>query len=203
MTANDDTPDDGEKTAEQSDDETADFEEVGRELLAERLRSHGHRVSADLLGLAADVESGEAVEGVGTVRENLERADTTVRRHLGTGGFATVDVELDPTERDLSTFGEVEGDVESWREEASREDLALALTDDVHEVRAVADRVDTALLNDHTDLTDAEVERLWDAAATVQAWARDVLVHRTDRDVLTDREDAENGESGEEAGDRA
>lgn len=194
MTANESTPSPGKESSG-----TADEHSDGQ-LLAERLEVLAHRVSADLLELAADVRSGEEIDpqDVEDTRRDLSKADAKVRRNFY--GVATEsEIPADPRERDLSAFGEIDGDVEYLRT-APVEEVAHKLAGDLFDLRQVADRVDRSLYAE--DLTDAQVEELWSAAEAVVAWPRDVLVHRTDRDVLLSREeaearDAENGNGGE------
>lgn len=165
-----------------------DLDRGDRELLAERLDALAVRAASDLRDLAAEVREGETPteEDVEAARNDLRRADTTVRRHLG--GVP----ETDDGEHDLATFAEVE-DAERLRE-APAEEVAQQLAVDVLSVRQVAERVDRGLYSE--DLTDGDVGDLWDTAARVEAWARDVLTHRTDREVRNSGEDAERAEEG-------
>lgn len=85
----------------------------------------------------------------------------------------------DVPDRDLSTFGELDGDVEELRE-APAETVAEGLREDLDAVREAAEAVEDALTNGSEDLSDDTIEELWDAAATLTGWPRDVLVHRTE-----------------------
>jgi len=99
MTANESTPSPGKESSG-----TADEHSDGQ-LLAERLEVLAHRVSADLLELAADVRSGEEIDpqDVEDTRRDLSKADAKVRRNFY--GVATEsEIPADPRERDLSAF---------------------------------------------------------------------------------------------------
>lgn len=211
MTANDSTPSDGERPTEQSEDheETAASEALDadpdRDVLSARLDALGTRALADLHGLADRVEAGEDVDAevIEEARANLRRADETLGRHLDQPGETELSHEdRDPRTRSLDGFGEVE-DADHLRE-APAEEVARLLAEDVHDLREVADRVDRRLYRG--DLTDHDSEELWAAGARIAAWGRDVLSHRTDREVLLTREEAEDldrveelGEEGEDA----
>jgi hypothetical protein len=196
MTANDSTPSDGESPAESTVDHLAanveDLDAEERDLLAERLEVLANRVHAELLGLAADVEGGEdpTESDVEDARTHLRRADETVRRHLG--GVTERDlseVERDPREpaAHMVDFRE-EYDLDYLRD-APVEEVAHKLAADVMETREVADRVDRHLYAG--ELTDVDVEDLWDCGLRLRGWGANVLAFRTDRDLKLTREEAE------------
>jgi len=190
MTDDDKTPDDGRTTPNRTDLSDDD-------LLAERLESLATQVSADLHGLAAAVEAGEEVDddGVDAARENLLEADRVVRRHLG--GVSERDlseVERDPRKRSMPDFHDLY-DV-GYLREAPREEVAHKLAADVLATLEVADRVDRHLYSE--ELTDVDVEDLWDYGLRLRGWAMNVLTFRTDRDVRFTREEAEALEKAQE-----
>lgn len=196
MTANDSTPSDGESPAESTVDHLAanveDLDAEERDLLAERLEVLANRVHAELLGLAADVEGGEdpTESDVEDARTHLRRADETVRRHLG--GVTERDlseVERDPREMDHPGGFTEEYDVDYLADSAPVEEVAHQLAADVIETREVADRVDRHLYAG--ELTDVDVEDLWDCGLRLRGWAARVLTFRTDRSVRFTREEAE------------
>jgi hypothetical protein len=190
MTDDDSAPENGSPTdcTDLSDDE----------LLAERLEVLANRVSADLHGLAASVRDGEDVDDdrVDDARHNLLEADRTVRRHLGDileRDFS--EVERDPRKRQIPNFTDLY-DVDYLANDAPREEVAHKLAADVLGTREAADRVDRALYAE--DLSDVDVEDLWDYALRLRGWSARVLSLRTDRDVVFTREEAEALEKAEE-----
>lgn len=200
MNGNDSTRFDRESSAEPITEPPADVEDLTpeeRAALAERLDRVGEAIHNQLRDLAAVVKAGEDVpedRRVRTALRNVDLAEETVRRHLGGVPERDLDaVALDPRERDFSTFGEVE-DAEALVD-APAEEVAAELGADVEELRTVADRVDRQLLTG--ELTDVEVSALWDAAGRVEAWSRDVLTARTDRELLLSREEAEAADAGD------
>jgi len=196
MTANDDSPRDGESPAESTVEHLApnveDLDPEERDLLAERLDVLAGRVASDLHELAADVREGEPPEEdtITEARADLRRADETVRRHLG--GVTERDlseVERDPREPDAHmTDFRGEYDVEYLRD-APVEEVAHKLAADVIETREVADRVDRHLYAE--ELTDVDVEDLWDCGLRLRGWGAAVLPFRTDEDYKLTREEAE------------
>ena len=193
MNGNDSTRFDRESPAEPIAEPPADVEDLSAEeraALAERLDRLADALFSDLHDLAAVVKAGDdpSADHVRTARQDLDLADATVRRHLGGVEERDLDdVALDPRERDLAAFGELD-DADALVD-APAEEVATEISEDVEELRTVADRVDRQL---HTgDLTDVEVSALWDAAGRVEAWSRDVLTFRTDRELLLTREEAE------------
>lgn len=76
-------------------------------------------------------------------------------------------------------FGELEADLEELRTAPSGE-VADGLDESLGAVREAAENVQDALANGSKNLTDETVEQLWNASATLTAWSRDVLVHRTE-----------------------
>lgn len=163
MTANDPRPDGGYEPDEQTD------RPLDSEALAGRLRD-----------LADDIEDGSTLDAtdVDAVLRDLERTSSILRSHL-----LDVDVESHIEDGDGPEFGEIDGDVDRLREAPDGE-VARRLGEDVETLRLRAERVDMALYSG--DLTDVEVEALWDAAGRIEAWSRDVLTFRTDRDLLTE-----------------
>lgn len=204
MNGNNESPSEGDKTGEEHEKymTATAFDEEEREVVAWRLRTLASHVQSDLRQLAADVEAGDEIpeERIRDARQNLHSADATVRRSLGAPDFLNLStVERDPRELDHASFAEVDGDIDYLRNDAPREEVARRLAAAVLEARMAADDVDSALYSG--DLTDAHIEELWDAAGTVQAWARDVL--QPDRRLRLTREEAEardeeNGEDTEE-----
>ena len=197
MNGNDSTPSDGENAAEPIIDHLAgdveDLDAADRQLLVERLDTLATRVSTDLHALAAVVMSGEspAEEDVETGLADLRRADETVRRCLtdADGPDLSTEEREEPTSRDV--WG---GDLDDAEElvDASHEEVALRLSEDVHQLRSVADRVDRKLHAE--DLTEHEAGELWQAGARIASWGRDVLVRRPDRRVLSTPEGEEEEE---------
>ena len=192
MNGHDSTRFDRENSAEPIAEPPADVEDLSAEeraALAERLDRLAEAVYCGLSELSDVVEEGETpeTERSQSVRTDLDLADETVRRHLtDVDGPDLSREERDPRTRSLSG-GDLD-DAEELRQ-APAEEVAHRLASDVHDLRDIADRVDRKLYTE--DLTDHEAEELWQAGARIAAWGRDVLVLRSDRDVLLTREEAE------------
>jgi len=195
MNGNDSTPSDGESPAESTVNhlptDVEDLDDEDRELLAERLDVLATRIAADLHGLAADVRDGESVDDadVEDARTDLRRADETVRRRLGGVTERDLDdVELDPRHATGPGNFREEYDVDYLRD-APIEEVAHKLASDVIETREVADRVDRHLYAE--ELSDVDVEDLWDVGLRLRGWAASVLAFRTDETRKLTREQAE------------
>lgn len=188
MTDDDRTPENGSTNG--STDETTD--------LAAHLDALADGIAADLHDLADAVEAGEDVdeERVENARAQLLEADRTARRDLG--GLAErdlEDVERDPREREIPAFEDVY-DVERLRD-APVEEVAEMFEAEVLATREVADRVDRHLVAGQ--LSDVDVEDLWDRSLRLRGWAAKVLTFRTDREVLLTAEEARAREDGDAA----
>lgn len=181
MTDSDHTPGNGSTNAERTGFETNDA-------LAEHIRTLANRLNTDLHDLASSIERGDDVDGVKKARANLLEADRTVRRHVGGVTEPDLDdVERDPRNRDMADFTDVYN-VEYLRT-APADEVAAKLAADMMETREISDRVDRHL---HTgELSDLDVQDLWEYGLRLRGWSTQVLSHRTDRRVLFSRAEAE------------
>jgi hypothetical protein len=165
---------------------STDLSEADRVALSDRLHDLADQLHDDIHELAdrtRDTSEEIPVEEALDLRESLSEIDRTVR------------VELDaiPSNGDRIAHGsrgrsgsEPELDTGSLSP-ASEEELSKALEADLDQLRTAVERASRGLVTE--SLTDEEASDVWDGAARIESWGRDVLTFRIEEYVEVSEEE--------------
>jgi hypothetical protein len=156
-----------------------DLDELERIALSDRLHDLADQLHEELHDLADRTRhnSGElSTEEALAVRARLSETDRTLRRELG--AIAPVGDRIAHRSRGRDA---PDSKIPETFSPATREELAEAIEEDLDQLRGAVERASHGLVTE--TLTDEEVSDVWDGAARVEAWGRDVLTHRVDQYV--------------------